>query len=121
MDSGVPSVITPGTAVMLVWSVGSWDTLCWVSMVEDHSGNMEYIYMWTWLHFTGAIPFTNAHFGRGTGAILIERVSCTGNEQFLANCSNSGIGITSSYCGHNRDVGVQCPGNIGCCNQRIVD
>ena len=30
MDSGVPSVITPGTAEMLVWSVGSWDSLCWV-------------------------------------------------------------------------------------------
>ena len=82
-------------------------------MVEDHSGNMEYIYMWIWLYFIGAIPFTNAHFGRGSGAILIDRVFCTGNEQFLANCRNSGIGITSSYCSHNHDVGVQCPGNIG--------
>ena len=34
VDSGVPSVVTPGTALMLVWSVGSWDTLCWVSMTK---------------------------------------------------------------------------------------
>ena len=30
MDSGEPSVITPGTVVMLVWSVDSWDTPCLV-------------------------------------------------------------------------------------------
>lgn len=63
-------------------------------------------------HPTGAIPFSNAYFGRGTGAILIDRVSCTGREQFLANCTHSGIGITSSFCGHDDDVGVQCPGNF---------
>ena len=45
MESGVPSVITTGTVVMLVWSVGSWDTLCWVSMAKDCSENMGYIHM----------------------------------------------------------------------------
>ena len=32
MESGVLSVITPGTAVMLLWSVDSWDSLCLVRM-----------------------------------------------------------------------------------------
>ena len=63
-------------------------------------------------HFTGAIPFTSSYFGRGTGAILIDYVSCTGNEQFLANCTNNGIGVTSTWCSHYSDVGVRCPGNI---------
>ena len=110
MDSGVPSVIAPGTALMLAWSVGSWDSLCWVRMTKIYSRNFEY-YVLAWLHFTGAIPFINAHFGRGTGPVLIEYVSCTGNEQFLANCTNRGIGITSSSCNYYHDAGVQCPGN----------
>jgi len=38
MDSGEPSVITPGTAVMLVWSVGSWDMLCWVRKTSENFG-----------------------------------------------------------------------------------
>ena len=61
---------------------------------------------------SGAIPLSNAYFGRGTGAILIDYVSCTGSEQFLANCTNNGIGITSSFCNHNQDAGVQCPGTF---------
>ena len=63
-------------------------------------------------HATGAIPFENAYFGRGTGAVLLDYVSCTGNEQFLANCTNNGVGITSSFCSHYHDAGVHCPGNI---------
>ena len=54
----------------------------------------------------------NAYFGQGTGPVLIGYVSCTGNEHFLAHCINSGIGVTSSWCNHNRDAGVQCPGTI---------
>ena len=110
MESGVPSVITLGTAVMLAWSVGSWDSLCWVRMTKIYSRSFEY-YVLAWWHFTGGIPFINAHFGSGTGPALIDFVSCTGNEQFLANCTNRGIGITSSWCGHDDDAGVQCPGN----------
>ena len=117
MDSGVPSVITPGTAVMLVWSVGSWDTLCWVRNILF---KFELLCLGTyrlsaskWLHLlhsTGAISLNNAYYGSGTGPILIDYVSCTGNEQFLANCTNRGIGVTSSSCGHDDGAGVQCPG-----------
>ena len=109
MESGVPYVITPGTAVMLVWSVGSWDTLCLVRGVKTIQRLLSTSINF---YFTGAIPFTSSYFGRGTGAILIDYVSCTGNEQFLANCTNRGIGITSTWCSHYSDVGVQCPGNI---------
>ena len=111
VESGVPSVITPGTAVRLLWSVGSWDFLCWVRITKYHLGKINYLLIW--LLFTGAIPLTNAYyFGSGTGPVLIDHVGCMGNEQFLANCTNRGIGATSSWCGHDYDAGVQCPGNF---------
>ena len=59
---------------------------------------------------TGARAYTNAHFGQGTGPLLLDRLSCTGREQALINCSHSGIGVTSYYCGHDDDVGVRCLG-----------
>ena len=62
--------------------------------------------------FSGAIPLSNAYFGRGTGAILTDYVSCTGYEQFLVNCTNNGIGMISSVCNQNQAAGVQCPGNF---------
>ena len=118
MDSGEPSVITPGTAVMLVWSVGSWDTPCLVRNsnlncgIWVHTGCLP-VNAWLYLlHSTGAIPLSNAYYGSGTGPVLIDYVSCTGNEQFLANCTNRGIGVTSSWCGHDDDAGVQCPGKF---------
>ena len=73
------------------------------------------IIFWVYLlHSTGAIPLSNAYvyYGSGTGPVLIDYVFCTGNEQFLANCTNNGIGVTSSLCGHDDVAGVQCPGNV---------
>ena len=115
-EFGGPSVITPGTAVMLVWSVGSWDTPCLVRNsnlncgIWVHTGCLP-VNAWLYLlHSTGAIPLSNAYYGSGTGPVLIDNVSCTGNEQFLANCTNNGVGVTSLSCGHDDDAGVQCPG-----------
>jgi len=74
-----------------------------------HSGSITFVSMW--ILFIGAIPYTSSHFGSGTGPALIDYVSCTGNEQFLANCTNRGIGVTSSWCTHTRNAGVRCPGD----------
>ncbi|PIK49864.1 putative scavenger receptor cysteine-rich protein type 12 isoform X1 [Apostichopus japonicus] len=49
---------------------------------------------------------TNARFGEGSGAILFDDVSCTGNEAMVFQCSHRGIG--SHDCGHNEDAGVVC-------------
>ena len=59
---------------------------------------------------TGAESFPNAHFGRGTGPLLLGQLSCTGSEQTLLNCSHSGIGRASYYCRHDDDVGIRCSG-----------
>ena len=49
----------------------------------------------------------SAGFGRGTGSILLDSVSCTGNELTLASCAHLGLGVTRS-CGHHEDAGVRC-------------
>ena len=57
---------------------------------------------------TGAVAFSNAHFGAGSGTILLDDVGCTGSEANLTDCPQS----SSVYCryGHTEDAGVRCQG-----------
>ena len=54
----------------------------------------------------GAVAYSNAQFGQGTGPILLDNVQCSGNEQKLLDCSH----LTIHNCGHYEDAGVACPG-----------
>ena len=56
---------------------------------------------------SGAIAFTNAHFGQGSGRINLDDVSCSGNETSLFSCSYT----TNHNCGHSEDAGVLCASN----------
>ena len=49
----------------------------------------------------------SAGFGQGSGSILLDNVSCTGNESTLASCGHLGLGVIRS-CGHYEDAGVRC-------------
>ena len=58
----------------------------------------------------GAIPVRKAFFGMGRRdqAILLDDVSCSGEESTLQNCSY----VQSSDCDHSEDAGVICSGNL---------
>lgn len=44
-------------------------------------------------------------FGSGTGAILMSKVNCNGDEKSLSNCSHSS---EPGSCDHDEDAGVIC-------------
>ena len=52
-----------------------------------------------------------ASFGQGSGPILLDSVTCSGNESTLASCGHLGVGVTRS-CSHSKDAGVRCSGVI---------
>ena len=58
----------------------------------------------------GALAFSRATFGQGTGSIWLDQVACTGTEGRLADCSANPIGVHD--CQHSEDAGVRCPGKL---------
>ena len=52
------------------------------------------------------MSFPFAAFGPGTGPIVLDDVTCTGDESRLIDCSHDGLGVHS--CTHIEDVGVGC-------------
>ena len=59
---------------------------------------------------TGAVAFSNAHFGPGTGPIYLDNLDCSGNESNLTDCARSSY--VSCYYGHAEDAGVRCQGAV---------
>ena len=57
---------------------------------------------------TGALAFSNAHFGAGVGPIHIDNVACSGSECSLADCPHSSF---ISRC-NNGNAGVRCQGRV---------
>ena len=60
--------------------------------------------------------FQRAFFGQGTGTIVLDDVSCSGDETSIFDCGNAGLGIHN--CGHSEDASVRCENggmNIGVC------
>ena len=54
----------------------------------------------------------SAGFGRGSGLMLLDDVSCNGSEPILARCGHLGINVTRS-CSHAEDAGLRCTGMQG--------
>ncbi|XP_053388610.1 uncharacterized protein LOC128551720 isoform X2 [Mercenaria mercenaria] len=58
--------------------------------------------------------FQQAHFGQGSGRIVLDDLECYGYESSLEHCHSSGWMIEN--CGHQEDAGVSCHATI-----RLVD
>ncbi|XP_077989453.1 scavenger receptor cysteine-rich domain-containing protein DMBT1-like [Glandiceps talaboti] len=52
--------------------------------------------------------YGGAHFGQGSGQILLDEVVCAGNESSIFQCKH--VGWKSSDCRHSEDAGVRCSG-----------
>ena len=61
-----------------------------------------------------AIPLRRAHFGEGTGPILLDNLGCIGNETSLLDCLYS-----DENCDHTEDAGVICPAPEGQSNNTL--
>lgn len=55
---------------------------------------------------SNAVAYSSAHFGQGTGPILLDDQMCSGSEADLFQCAHNTIGMHN--CGHDEDAGVQC-------------
>nr|XP_028681736.1 deleted in malignant brain tumors 1 protein-like [Macaca mulatta] len=51
-----------------------------------------------------------AHFGPGSGDILLDNIQCSGSENHLGQCPSSGW--SDDNCGHHEDAGVVCSGSL---------
>nr|XP_054763722.1 deleted in malignant brain tumors 1 protein-like [Lytechinus pictus] len=109
---------------------------------NDYEGRVEVIYNGVWgticddswdindatvacnqLGFGAALQAVqSAGFGRGTGLIHLDSVSCTGLELTIQSCSHNGVGIHN--CNHGEDAGIRCSVPVTAppqVNVRLVD
>ena len=79
-----------------------WGTVC-----DDIFGMEEAKVICRQLGFARAVAaHSYAHFGMGTGSVVLDDLSCVGDEAVLGDCVHAGWGI--SNCHHTEDAGVTC-------------
>ena len=99
--------MTPiGTVEMLMLYAGRLDLQLWVIFIKLQ---VLLTFGISAVMCTGAIPYSNAYFGRATGALLVDNIRCQGTEENLLDCPKNAVGVLHSYCDHYDDVGVHCP------------
>ena len=85
-----------------VYYNGRWGTVC-----DDDWDNYDARVVCRQLGFRFVVKaYRSAHYGLGTGPILLSNVDCSGSESSLFSCRHYGVG--NHNCGHNEDAGVRC-------------
>ena len=91
-----------------VYYNGEWGTVC-----DDGWDDTDAGVVCRQLGFgSSGAAIGSAGFGQGSGSILLDDVSCIGNEPILASCGHLGINITRP-CNHTKDAGMRCIGLQG--------
>ena len=85
-----------------IYHNGAWGTVC----DDDWDINDAHV-VCRKLGFLSAISAPHsARFGKGSGSIWLDDVTCAGSERSLTDCGNSGWG--NHNCGHGEDASVVC-------------
>ncbi|XP_043935787.1 deleted in malignant brain tumors 1 protein-like [Protopterus annectens] len=85
-----------------IYHDNEWGTVC-----DDNWGMEEATVVCRELGCGDAVSAPRAaHYGRGTGPIMLADLNCEGSESSLQQCSN--MGWKNQICGHWKDAGVDC-------------
>ncbi|NXK38893.1 NETR protein, partial [Piprites chloris] len=85
-----------------VYHDGRWGTIC-----DDQWDDRDAEVVCRQLGFSGTPKALSwAHYGQGSGPILLDEVQCSGNELSLDQCKKSDWG--QQNCDHIEDAGVSC-------------
>ena len=83
---------------------GKWGTVC-----DDGWDDTDARVVCRQLGFYSSVrAYGSAHYGQGTGPILLSKLSCFGNESVLTDCSQLSVGTKN--CTHSDDAAVYCNG-----------
>ena len=94
-----------------IWYSNQWNTVC-----DDSWDINDATVVCQQLGYRGAVAaHLSAHFGQGSGQILLDDLRCTGREASLLECSHAGINVHD--CTHSEDASVTCECNfcLGAC------
>ena len=82
-----------------------WGTIC-----DDEWDQQDATVACRMLGYKRAVrALGNAHFGPGSGSILLDNVDCLGTELNLAQCTYYNYPTPGSHnCGHHEDASVVC-------------